>query len=612
MMPAGESARLHRQLVAAADLPLVRWAGQEISGVLFGLGRPVAGPVAVELSDLTGVELLWDAPMPDAPAPWEATPGGWSWRLLYDPAAEVPESALPAAIPGLVTLGRRDDAQVLVDLEAFGSVSISGDTRAAEDVMRAVVLELGSGEELSDAWVSTVGLGIDGVEHLSRVQARSDTEALQHASGIAADERRVLADAGVEGTFVLRASGPAASREVTVIAVRAESCEVLDELVALATPRSGLVLVALGPVVGAGLHAVVDDTGAMDLEPLGIALDSNGVSHEAASNTAVLLDGAAEHLTVEDLDPITEDDAAGPGDGVGVATADQSAPEPGRVVEEVAALWRPDGVDLVAAGDLLAGDEPDVEWELPTPALLVRVLGKPRLEPEPSKLTRHERMVVVHVASSGGEATESAIRDAVWGGGLVTDKRFWNVVGHIRSQLGAEICPVRATGPRSKLVRLADALTDLDLLEAMAAQAERVPSTEALALLVEGLAFVYGEPFDDVGYQWAIDQQLPFRAAQAIESAALRAVELALAADDVVAARTAVAQGLIGLPGNELLYRARMRIEAHAGNRAGIRSVYAELVSVLEDLSADTADAGDPSPATKQLFEQLVASACQD
>ena len=65
LMPSGESARLHRALVSASDVSLVRWAGQEISGVLFDLGRPVAGPVAVELSDLTGIELLWDAPMLD-------------------------------------------------------------------------------------------------------------------------------------------------------------------------------------------------------------------------------------------------------------------------------------------------------------------------------------------------------------------------------------------------------------------------------------------------------------------------------------------------------------------------------------------------------------------
>ena len=254
-MPSGESARLYRQLVAAADVPLVRWAGQELSGVLFGLGRPAAGPVAVELSELTGLELLWDGPMPSAPAPWEATSGGWSWRLLYDPAAEVPESVLPAAVPGLVTLGRRHDAQLLVDLEAFGSVAIVGDARAAEDVVRAVVLELGAGDELSDAWVTTVGLGIDGVEHLGRVQARSGDEALRHADGIVADSRRVMDDAGVDGTFVLRASGPATTREVTVIAVKADAGAVVDELVALATPRSGLAVVVLGDVEGVGLRA---------------------------------------------------------------------------------------------------------------------------------------------------------------------------------------------------------------------------------------------------------------------------------------------------------------------------------------------------------------------
>ena len=78
--------------------------------------RRLAAPLAVELSDLAGVEVLWDAPMPEAPAPWEATSGGWSWRLLYDPLAEVPADDLPLAVPGLVTLGRRSDASVLVDL----------------------------------------------------------------------------------------------------------------------------------------------------------------------------------------------------------------------------------------------------------------------------------------------------------------------------------------------------------------------------------------------------------------------------------------------------------------------------------------------------------------
>ena len=53
---------------------------------------------------------------------------------------------------------------------------------------------------------------------------------------------------------------------------------------------------------------------------------------------------------------------------------------------------------------------------------------------------------------------------------------------------------------------------------------------------------VEGVPFDDVGYEWAIDRQLTARAAAAIETAALRAVELALGCDDVSAARSAVSR----------------------------------------------------------------------
>ena len=247
-------------LVAAADLPLVRWAGREISGVLFGLGRPPAGPVAVELSDLTGIELLWDAPMPSAPSPWEATPGGWSWRLLYDPSAEVPETQLPAAIPGLVTFGRRHDAQVLVDLEAFGTVSIDGDQRAAEDLLRSIVLEARRRRGVGGRVGVDRRVRVDGVEQLSRCRPGRPT-CLEHARGIAADERRLMDDAGVQDTFRLRTDGPPTSRELTVIVVRTDGCEILDELRALATARSGLAVVALGAFEDAGLRVVVDADG---------------------------------------------------------------------------------------------------------------------------------------------------------------------------------------------------------------------------------------------------------------------------------------------------------------------------------------------------------------
>ena len=528
LMPSGESARLHRALVSASDVSLVRWAGQEISGVLFGLGRPVAGPVAVELSDLTGIELLWDAPMLDAPAPWEATVDGWSWRLLYDAAAEVPEAALPAAIPGLVTFGRRDDAQVLIDLEAFGVVSLEGDGRAAEDVLRSIVLELGAGDELSDAWVSTVGVGVDGVEQLGRVQARTPEAALDHARGIVADERRLMDDAGVADTFVLRTSGPATGREVTVIVVRAEDCEVLDELVELATPRSGLVVVALGPVDEAGLRAVVAADGTVELDPLGVVVEGVGVSREVASVAAVLLDDAAESDRPGGPERADRPDRAidqrrrRPRRRGGVPAETAEAGTTSSVVDEVDALYGPDGLDLEAAGDLLAGLD-DEDWEQPSPALLVRVFGAPRLDPSPPDLPRQERMVVAYVAAVGGEASPSKVRDAVWHGRSVSDKRFTNLVGKLRSLLGPEIVPGRASRDQSRPdgvapLRLLNTMTDLEVFNVLAARAGTLPSSEALPMLLDALELVTGEPFDDIACEWPNITQLRWQASQAVET----------------------------------------------------------------------------------------------
>ena len=592
--------------MAAADLSLTRWAGRELSGLLFDSGPFTARPVAVEVSQLFGIEVLWDAPMPAAPTPWEATPGGgWSWRLLYDPIAEVPAGVLPAAVPGLVTLGTRNDAQLLIDLESFGSVSIAGDQRACEDLLRSLVLELGAGEELSDARVFTVGLDVDGIEHLPRVQTRSEADVIAHARSVVADVRRVMVDARVEDTFSLRTADAATAREATVVAVRAETSSIVDELLALATPRSGVAIIILGPADGAGLDVVVDDDGSIELASLGMTLAAASVTREASSNVAVLLDAAAAPFVSEDEDLRAEaGNEADDGNVAEVPSIVVASPD-GGALDELATVCGSVEVDLVAAGALLDNQitTNDTAWTRPNPSLFVRVLGKPRVEGVP-ELTRYERMVVAYVASVGGEADDGPVRDAVWGGTLISDKRFWNVVAGLRSKLGPQACPSRTTG--SPTVRLVDAMTDLQLFEALAARASSVSTGEALELLSEALDLIAGEPYDDIGCEWAFDSQLTFKAAQAIESTALRAVELALTADDPAVARSAISQALLAMPGNEVLYRARMRVEAHLGNRAGVRDVYAELRAVLADLGSDCGDGGDPSPASRRLYEQLI------
>jgi DNA-binding SARP family transcriptional activator len=83
----------------------------------------------------------------------------------------------------------------------------------------------------------------------------------------------------------------------------------------------------------------------------------------------------------------------------------------------------------------------------------------------------------------------------------------------------------------------------------------------------------------------------------------VRAVEqlvtLALEAGQYDVARHAISRGLRGLPGDEHLYRLRMRLEAHAGNTLGIVSAYKELCVYLADLGLE------PSPDTATLYNEL-------
>ena len=162
-------------------------------------------PVAVEISEATGIEVLWAAPHPSAPIPWEATAGGWAWRLRYDADAAVPPDDLPAFIPGLVTIGERDNRQLLVNLEALGSLSVTGDPAAVDAFARAVVWELAADEELADAYVQTAGIMVDGVEHLDRVTSGRFESAVDRVTATVASVDHALTVSGVSSTFEFRA-----------------------------------------------------------------------------------------------------------------------------------------------------------------------------------------------------------------------------------------------------------------------------------------------------------------------------------------------------------------------------------------------------------------------
>jgi hypothetical protein len=187
----------------------------------------------------------------------------------------------------------------------------------------------------------------------------------------------------------------------------------------------------------------------------------------------------------------------------------------------------------------------------------------------------------------------------------VQGKTVWNLVGRTRTALGQLPDGTWALPPSDRNRRmkgLADGVTtDLAILRHLYDEAQQMPSSQAIELLWQGLELVEGPPFDADGYDWAHHgTQDVAEASSLIERSAAQLVELALNVDDVERARGAITQGLRGLPGDEVLYRLRMRVEHHAGNLAGVSTAYDELVRYLADLDAE------PSSTTVDLWRSLL------
>jgi hypothetical protein len=148
---------------------------------------------------------------------------------------------------------------------------------------------------------------------------------------------------------------------------------------------------------------------------------------------------------------------------------------------------------------------------------------------------------------------------------------------------------------------LADGVvTDLQLFTRLTERAHQVPSSQAPPLLHHALDLIDGPPFNADGYEWAHLSQLAADTENRIERAALDLVALELDNGNLDDARRAAIQGLRALPGNELLYRERIRIEEVAGNTKAARSALLELIYHLEDLGTE------PSTSTIDQYGHLI------
>ncbi len=583
-------AEVETAIVAASDVPFTRWAGQELAA----LARQVTptsitgAPLAVELEPGVGIEILWDHPCHTAPIPWEATDGGWSWRVHYDPDEPTPLAEWPSPIPALVTVGTRGHRQLLVDLEAVGTLAVSGPTADVEAWIRAVVLELGAGDDLADASVLTVGSGVDGVEHLERVAHVHPDEAIGLLTARAHEVTNLL-DEHVSLFHRRLGENPVLGLSTDVVVCGDIELETQRQIAACVVPRHGAAVILSADIGHAGSRLVLDGYGSAVLHGIGtdpILITPVGVPRDTAAEIAVLLDH--EHDSSAD-EPLT----------------DELVPE---------SEHRPTDVALASVGepstafvqnsllDSACSDNGDDEWCRPEPALLVRVLGRPAVPGRPEIQGLKLRLLVYLACQNGRTVSRSRILDAVWGGEARERKTFSNKLSDLRNTLGTTSTgsPMLSTATDAGVRLDPSVMTDLSVFIALAARARDAASNEAIELLSDALTLVHGEPFDDGGYEWADANQDNVQTHDHILNAARDLYRLACDAADLATARFALVQGLKAVPGHEDLYRLRMQLEHRAANTAAIHATFNELTHQLNVLECE------PSTETVNLYRQLV------
>lgn len=600
-LPFTQLTDLEQALVAAADVPLVRWVGQELAGLgsLLENARHQGVPVAVEFSEATGIEILWDHANPNPPAHWTAEPGDWSWRLPYDPSAPVPEADLPSVLPGLVTIGHREGRQLMVNLETLGAVAIVGDPEPATDLLRSMLAELALNDEISDAHVAVAepdpGFGLPGE---FGIVSMSVDDALERLHAAVSEAEDLVGRVGCSTSFGYRTfSEPVLPLEVAVVAGHADIEALVSTAQRLPCHRAAAVLV-LGECDGIENRIVVTSDGTGRLEPLGIDFTAAALPAGTGADLDTLL---ATGSPLEDDMPPTSGVAPPVGDGAELKLW-WIDPEPVVTIDGLDTATN--DAHLAAPVSETGGDGAVCLPRVPEPRMLVKVLGSPRLVDGP-QLGRRELVVVALVACSGRRVTHEQVQDAIWGSSPVTTKTVFNLIGSARAALGTwDGQPVlsAATRPDNVIELHPDVATDLHVLRALVPRARQAPSAEAMRLLIDALELVEGPPFDAPGYDWAVTSQLVSEAEHLIEQAAIMAAELALECGDLNRARWAAVQGLRAVPGDEALYRLRMRIEDAAGNPSGVRRAFDELVSHLDEFGLG------PSPETTALLAGLTTA----
>lgn len=288
---------VEQSLRSVADPVGVEHVDVALRDLAAGFAEAGAPLPVVNLARLVGdrFEVYLEAPA-ELPAPWEASAAENMW--IY-PAAAVDAidhehaDQVSSPYPGLLTLGHdAEDGHLLVNLEHFGKLAISGDSEQTRAVAAAAAVDLATSTWGEDVIVSVIGelAGAEEVLRTGRLRYVPTVEDLE----LHDDELDVVV------VFFDDDADPGD---------KAMAEEWLEELV----DDGGVAVIAVGAQPETWLHLQVDGADVAQLHPLGLQLRPQ------------LLDEGTYQLLLEILETADQPPTGG-GNGGGGGRRDDHAP----------------------------------------------------------------------------------------------------------------------------------------------------------------------------------------------------------------------------------------------------------------------------------------------
>ena len=544
-----------------SDTDTAAWLDRAVRS-LSGLGA--VAPARVSVSS-AGIAVVFDAdPETEPPAPWSRR-SETSWSL--DREAPLPAPRGAAVLPGLVSVGRRDDGSLLLlDLESVpGIVSLEGDDVVARGTALSVAVDTATHPWADRRVVSLVGFADDLTPVGQGAIRRHDDLArvLDALDNVARVQRAAVRAAGVSS--VREARRVDTETDWTYHLVLCSGLPNADELARLADlaadPAVSLGVVVVGADDAAAARLTVRTDGRLVAPLLGVDV------------VAQVLDVRAVQALTELYSVPENSRRIGLDDLVDVLEAERAAAQAGTAVVARVTVLGP--VTVSAPGPV------DPERR----ELLTELITFLALHPDGAHVNR--------------------LTAALWPRGVEEQHRS-AALQQAAEWLGttAEGAPVltEATG----VWQLAPGAVRLDwddfreaLNRAGHDGKQREAHLRAALDLVQGLAFA-GVPAHRYG--WLEGSSIADDVALAVALTAQARAELAAGRGDEATARGALERGLTLLPASEELWRSSLRLAAAFGEREDVEEVATEMYAAI-------AKHGSPvgaSAATDTLVDELL------